>query len=149
MEWFYFIVIAIAIIILILLLAYIGISMSTNPKGISTEFPPVKNSCPDLWRADPATDNTCIIPVNSDNSYDTTRNVGTAVIGTNTDFSDADTNTHGFSAYTEGTEGSPAGINFNDPGWAGEGKTTDCAKKDWANTNQISWDGISNYNTCK
>lgn len=141
MEWFYFIVIAIAIIILILLLAYIGISMSTNPKGISTEFPPVKNSCPDLWRADPATDNTCIIPVNSDNSYDTTRNVGT-----NTDFSHEDNKTHGFIPYTS-TEA--AAINFNDPGWAGEGKTTDCAKKEWANTNGISWDGISNYNTCK
>jgi hypothetical protein len=141
MEWFYFIVIAIAIIILILLLAYIGISMSTNPKGISTEFPPIKNSCPDLWTADPDTDNKCIIPVKPDNTYDTTRNVGTA-----TDFSHADTNTHGFSAYTEGY---PAAINFNDPGWAGEGKTTDCTKKDWANANQISWDGISNYNTCK
>jgi hypothetical protein len=147
MEWFYFIVIAIAIIILILLLAYIGISMGTNSTGISTQFPPIKNSCPDLWKADPDADNTCIIPVNNDNTeYDTTRNVGTAIMGDATkDFSHADTKTHGFIPYTS-TEA--AAINFNDAGWAGEGKTTDCAKKEWANTNQISWDGISNFNQC-
>ena len=147
MEWFYFIVIAIAIIILILLLAYIGISMGTNSKGISTQFPPIKNSCPDLWKADPDAANTCIIPVNNNNTeYDTTRNVGTAIMGDATkDFSHADTKTHGFIPYTS-TEA--AAINFNDAGWAGEGKTTDCAKKEWANTNQVSWDGISNFNQC-
>jgi hypothetical protein len=34
-------------------------------------------------------------------------------------------------------------IDFNNNEWSGL-----CDKKTWANTNNIVWDGVSNYNNC-
>jgi hypothetical protein len=39
-------------------------------------------------------------------------------------------------------------INLNDSTWGSAGLTKTCALKKWANTNNISWDGISNFNAC-
>ena len=54
MEWFYFITIAIAIILLIVVLTFIGTSMVGNKKGSNPDevFPPIKNTCPDLWSSE-------------------------------------------------------------------------------------------------
>jgi len=38
-------------------------------------------------------------------------------------------------------------IDFNDKGWMMKG-TEICSKKQWANTNGIVWDGVTNYNDC-
>ena len=46
----------------------------------------------------------------------------------------------------------PAAIDFNDTSWqaAGDyvGLSDTCAKRKWANNNNILWDGIGNYNSC-
>ena len=143
MEGFYFIVIVIAIIMLILLLAYIGTRMTGARAGTDTMFPPVKNTCPDLWTADP--DGNCIIPANAAGTLDENKNIG--------DLNDynpdtcVDNNTC-INGYSPMTGASPANINFNDISWDSMGMNSDCAKSSWANTHGIHWDGISNYNQC-
>jgi hypothetical protein len=158
MEGFYFIVIVIAIIMLILLLAYIGTRMTGSGKGSGTMFPPVKNTCPDLWTAD--SNGNCIIPVNagvgaigSTGPFDVNKNIGTlnkletdgTIIYDPATCAVAGTCING---YSEAIAGTPANIDFNDTTWEAEGKSSDCAKSSWANTHGIHWDGISNYNQC-
>ena len=138
MEWFYFIVIAVAVILLIIMLTYIGTRMVSNQKtgNTSSVFPPVKNNCPDLWKSNMIGNTvTCKIPASTgsnvgdlytnDKGDEVNFNIGT-VLGTGPDkavaFSIDNANTMGMSG--------------------------DCAKKKWANTHGILWDGISNYNQC-
>ena len=138
MEWFYFIVIAVAVILLIIMLTYIGTRMVSNQKtgNTSSVFPPVKNNCPDLWKSTMVGNTvTCKIPASTgsnvgdlytnDKGDEVNFNIGT-VLGTGPDkavaFSIDNANTMGMSG--------------------------DCAKKKWANTHGILWDGISNYNQC-
>lgn len=138
MEWFYFIVIAVAVILLIIMLTYIGTRMVSNQKtgNTSSVFPPVKNNCPDLWKSNMIGNTvTCKIPASTgsnvgdlytnDKGDEVNFNIGT-VLGTGPDKSVA------FSI-----------DNANTMGMSG-----DCAKKKWANTHGILWDGISNYNQC-
>ena len=138
MEWFYFVVIAVAVILLIIMLTYIGTRMVSNQKtgNTSSVFPPVKNNCPDLWKSNMIGNTvTCKIPASTgsnvgdlytnDKGDEVNFNIGT-VLGTGPDkavaFSIDNANTMGMSG--------------------------DCAKKKWANTHGILWDGISNYNQC-
>ena len=138
MEWFYFIVIVVAVILLIIMLTYIGTRMVSNKKTGkgSSVFPPVKNNCPDLWKSTMVGNTvTCKIPASTESnvgdlytngkSDEVNFNIGT-ILGTGADkaiaFSSNDANTLGMSG--------------------------DCAKKKWANTHGILWDGISNYNQC-
>ena len=54
MEWFYLTVLSIAILLLIIMLTFIGTRIGKNEKSDNTSndvFPPVQNSCPDLWQA--------------------------------------------------------------------------------------------------
>ncbi len=138
MEWFYFAVIVVAIILLIIMLAYIGTRMvSDRRSGVSSSvFPPVKNTCPDLWEST-ISGNTvsCKIPAASAN------NVGDLYTNGKSDAANFDigmvsgsveNRTLTFSTNSENTSG----------------MTGDCAKKKWANMHGISWDGISNYNQC-
>ena len=39
-------------------------------------------------------------------------------------------------------------IDFNDPLWLSTGKTGVCAKKEWCDTYDIIWDGVTNYSKC-
>jgi hypothetical protein len=138
MEWFYFVVIVVAIILLIIMLAYIGTRMvSDSRSGVTTSvFPPVKNTCPDLWEST-MTGNmvSCKIPPSS------ASNVGNLYTNGESDAVNFDigtvlgsigNRTVTFSANTENTMGTSG----------------DCAKKKWANSHGILWDGISNYNQC-
>jgi hypothetical protein len=138
MEWFYFVVIVVAIILLIIMLAYIGTRMvSDSRSGVTTSvFPPVKNTCPDLWEST-MTGNmvSCKIPPSS------ASNVGDLYTNGKSDALNFDigtvlgsigNRTVTFSANTENTMGTSG----------------DCAKKKWANSHGILWDGISNYNQC-
>lgn len=74
MEPFYLIVLAVATVLLILILTYIGIKLRKSKKSIP--FPPVANTCPDYWIADPSG---CKIPTNNVNmgSYNGTDYVTT------------------------------------------------------------------------
>jgi hypothetical protein len=124
MELFHFIVISIAAIILIVLLAYIGILMASNKSALV--YPPISNSCPDKWKVD--ADGNCIIPQNGNNLGSYSASIANT------------TNTPGL------ISGSNL-INPNDPAWSA-GKGSICTKKGWANSYNIQWDGVTNYNSC-
>jgi hypothetical protein len=121
---FMIIVIGIASFILIVSLTYIGIILSRTSL---TEFPPVANTCPDGWGIDAS--GNCIIPPS------TSSNLGS--------FNPSDTNSIPASSLND----SKTTFNPNDNGWARNGSSI-CGKKTWANSYNIHWDGISNYNSC-
>jgi hypothetical protein len=144
MEMFYKIVIIVAVILLILILTYIGILLAE--KKLTGEnlvgFPPVKSSCPDNWEAKVDANNKvfCVVPSSQK------KNVGTILDESIVD--NTKMNYEMTSGYDSTTFSGSNVINFDDSLWAGSGKSADCAKKDWANTYDILWDGISNYTNC-
>jgi hypothetical protein len=123
MESFYIIVIIIASIFLVLLLGYIGVSLAKPGTSITT-YPPINNTCPDLWVVDK--NQNCVIPTNGNNLGTFSASVASSL------------NTPGLVGTT---------INPNDPAWS-TGSSAVCSKKLWANTYNIQWDGITNYNSC-
>jgi hypothetical protein len=138
MDKYYVIVLSIAIILLILLLTYIGILMTNSVANDKANlFPPIANTCPDYWSISVTDSSACVIPNFG------ARNVGIAYDST------GKLNTSVSSAKGYGVENSSQyKINFNDVNWASAGKVAICAQKDWANKNNILWDGVSNYNGC-
>ena len=138
LKVFYKIVIIVAIVLLILILTYVGILLAE--KKLTGEnlvgFPPVKSSCPDNWESKvDANDNVfCVVPTANN------KNVGSLL--------EAASLTANSNIYETTTFPGTNVINFSDSLWAGSGKTADCAKKDWANTYDVLWDGISNYTKC-
>jgi hypothetical protein len=142
MELFYIIVTVIAIVFLILILTVIGILMRYQNK--STVFPPVANDCPDFWTI--ASDGTkCKIPGNNQ------KNVGSLYNPNNSIKIKSETSSV-FPIYTPGTNGtlnfSPNIIDFKNETWSSQGKTAVCAQKQWADNWGITWDGVTNYNSC-
>ena len=118
METFYIIVLSVAVGLLILLLTYIGIKMTYYRTSGVNAFPPISSSCPDNWTSSDSIGN-CIAS-------------GNVVINKqNTPI--------GFISNKQ--------VNFQDSGWS-VGGTKQCNLRKWSNTNNISWDGISNYNGC-
>ena len=126
MEMFYMIVLTIATIVLIILLASIGLLMNKGKK--STVFPPTSNQCPDNWALG-ADGVSCVVPK--------TGNVGSGAIAASA------TN-----APYAVSIGGQIMFNPNNPSWSATGSSAICAKKNWANNNNISWDGVDNYNSC-
>jgi len=130
METFYIIVISVAIICLILTLTVIGIILSSQKTDVV--FPPTKNTCPDYWTSE-------------DNGGDTTQNLCIPSSLNVGNYGSAENLTGNLNGYLEGSA-----VNFGDADWATNYQTTsECALKSWANKNNISWDGVSNYNGCK
>jgi hypothetical protein len=125
MDLFKVIVVVIALILLIVILTLIGILINTS-NHIGSVYPPIINQCPDGWMTDGS--NNCIIP--KSNNLGTLKNYS-SVPGYSLN------DTTGFEE-----------INFSDPGWSGNGMTSQCNKRLWSNTNGIVWDTISNYNQC-
>ena len=126
MDTFYLIVLSIAVVLLIIILTIVGLMMRSNAQ--TEVFPPILNTCPDLWSIDGS--GNCTI-VND-------KNRGSYMV----------TNTYGANDAPGHVQGSNT-INFEDPKWSGfKGKTAICAKRDWANTYGITWDGVANYNSC-
>ena len=134
MEFFYMIVLAIAVLFLIIMLTYIGILMRYTDTKVA--FPPIENDCPDYWVL--ASDGkSCTIP-----TYDQ-KNAGTLYSNDN-DVNDIDITTK-----TPGYDSGNNKIDFTNNDWGGSnGLTSTCAKKEWANNWKITWDGITNTNTC-
>jgi hypothetical protein len=141
MEFFYMIVLAIAILFLIIMLTYIGILMRYTDTKVA--FPPIENDCPDYWVL--ASDGkSCTIPLYTE------KNAGTLYTSdsdsTSIDIKDAK---YSFPTYTPGHDSTNNRIDFTNNAWAGsKGLTSTCAKKYWANNWKITWDGITNTNTC-
>ena len=135
MEWFYFVVIVVAIILLIIMLAYIGTRMVSDSRSGSgaSVFPPVKNTCPDLWESTMSGNMvSCKIPASS------ASNVGDLYTNGQSDAVNYDIGTVSGSLANRSVTFSSNTMDT----------TGDCAKKKWANTHGILWDGISNYNQC-
>jgi len=131
MESFYIIVITIAIICLILTLTVIGIILTSQTTAVT--FPPTQNTCPDYWTVGTDMTGNVICNVNP-------MNVGIYACTTASGGYKIDPSPPG---YTSGK------FDFSDPGWATTYTTTNqCALHKWTNQNNISWDGVSNYNGC-
>lgn len=119
---FYTIVTIVALVILIILLTLFGVyfrQISEKP------FPETQSLCPKNWNID--NNGNCIKPPSGSVNYLTT----------------IPTNTPGY--LTGGN-----GFNTNDPKWENYlgAKNAICGKQRWTNANQLSWDGVSNYNSC-
>ena len=160
MELFYMITAGIAIVLLILILTYFGLTMVKNEASV---FPPSKNYCPDGWGLGTGGDASfCAIPdLNSDPSHPGSSLVGQSVplnynVGS---LYSIDATTSKITGYngnvlttknTPGYDSTQQAINFNDAGWGSllQGQSSICALKNWANTNGIMWDGVSNYTGC-
>jgi hypothetical protein len=128
MDTFYLIILSIAVIFLILFLTVTGIMMRKQRKD--EIFPAIPNTCPDGWTNDAS--NNCIVPTPLPPPL--TDSILASTIGT-TSKTTANIKTYA--------------INFNDPKWNGlSGKSAICAKRSWANKNNVVWDGVSNYNSC-
>ena len=149
-----------ALILLILLLTIIGVSLTRFQSMDS--FPPTQNACPDYWDVS-SNPLYCGVPLNlgsknfghikiKNNAVDTTetQNVGMCTASnknfgcrsgqTYLDLKDKSTSDDTFQ-YVK--------LNNNDSwGTLYPGITERCAKKSWANTMNITWDGVSNYNGC-
>ena len=125
MEIFYLIVLVIATAILILILTFVGLIMQRGKKNLV--YPPMANTCPDNWTV--LADGSCNIPTTTSSNS----NLGNNPI-----------------TWPSGFTPPPVG-NFdpNDSKWTTSGKTAVCAQNAWANQNNILWDGVSNYNSCK
>jgi hypothetical protein len=136
MEWFYFITIAIAIILLIIVLIFIGSRMVGNKKGgnTDTEYPPITNTCPDLWESYMDDNNKvwCKVPAFGTSNIGSMRASRTADIVQNT-------------TYPKVKNDSTGAIQLAD---MMDSEIPMCSKKGWANMNNIAWDGVSNYNQC-
>lgn len=93
--------------------------------GINIIYPPVSNVCPDYWSN---SNNLCLIPDNINTGF--LNDISLSSI--------------------PGYDSLHNGINFRDPLWSSTATTSFCAKKKWANMNNIYWDGITNidFNNC-
>jgi hypothetical protein len=126
MDIFYVIVPSIAIILLILMLTYIGIKMTHNKVATaSNAYPPQKSSCPDYWQVN-QTNGYCMVPGNGKKNKGTLTNY----------------------AGVKGYDGATNSVNFTNAAWATSGGSITCGIKSWCDTNNIAWDGVSNYNAC-
>ena len=140
MEWFYFITIAIAIILLIVVLTFIGSRMVGNKKGGNTDavYPPITNTCPDLWESYTDDDNKiwCKVPAFG------TSNIGSMRASADASIVQSD-NYPKIEKEDKNSSGTPTD-------WANmlDSEIPICSKKGWANMNNIAWDGVSNYNQC-
>jgi hypothetical protein len=132
MESFYLIVVSIALITLVIFLTLVGLLMRNIDS--STPFPPTVNMCPDYWRVN--ADGSCSMPIQSSfNDVSSVLNTGkNKTLLSNPNVAPYSKNGSSFST--------------KDPLWTSNGETVECAQKNWASTNNILWDGISNYNMC-
>ena len=127
MEQFYIITITVAVVLLILILTYIGVYVMGGSD--KRPYPPGSLQCPDYWEKSGAD---CVIP-------------------------DKDTTNAGTRDNSGDLENTPSGVPYiannvlsgDDAHWqTSDGLSAKCAKKLWANNNNVVWDGISNYNSC-
>jgi len=135
MEFFHIAVLAIAIVMLILILIFIGILLSMGNENVA--WPPSYGECPDYWIFDEE-QKKCLIPKYESNSV----NIGNMYNKESKTLNDDILNTPGYSYDVSGGIVTQY-IDFSSSEWKGI-----CDKKKWANTYNIVWDGISNYNNC-
>lgn len=168
MDRFYFIVLTVATISLILFLTYIGILMKYYSKS-DLAYPSIANTCPDYWTLD--TDATtgetkCKVPDDGKPNRGTASYDCQSYINRYPDLKNAVETAHGSSDCSVPEVASWADRHWNSngknegrsPTVSGTNEVTEvipygedsiiCDLKNWANTNSIVWDGVSNYNKC-
>ena len=139
MDTFQITILVVAAILLIAIFTTVGIL--TKYSTADKVFPPMANTCPDYWTVDAS--GNCVLPPNS-----SSLNAGKIYGSSDSTLLSSDKDESG-KIYTPGYMSGDGKINFNDPLWSTIGKSPICAKKSWANTNTIAWDGVSNYNSCE
>ena len=122
MDIFYIIVLSVAIMLLILILTYIGIKMVYNRNSAGNTFPPSYSPCPDYWETD--SNGYCVVP----GAQSINRGSGPYSSSTTPGFNNGS-------------------VDFTVAGWTNNGSSI-CSKRTWANSNNVVWDGITNYNGC-
>lgn len=151
-----------ALVLLIIILIVVGVTMSQLRS--QDPFPPIMNACPDYWdvSSNPAY---CGVPVDTNMN-----NIGyiatTQGVGVNKESKEnigmCTGNPSNFGCKNDGTylnldpAPSTAKPNFqyvqlsDNKSWSTlyPGKSERCAQRSWAQTMNISWDGVSNYNGC-
>tara|TARA_B100000927_G_C16282706_1_gene396200 strand:- start:174 stop:581 length:408 start_codon:yes stop_codon:yes gene_type:complete len=135
METFYLTVLIVATIVLIIILIFIGILLSKGDTNLA--YPPSYGICPDYWKYDEE-QKKCIIPEYKPDSI----NLGNMYNETTKSLNDNILNTPGYS-YDVSNGLLTQYIDFSNNAWNGI-----CDIKKWTNTNNIVWDGVSNYNNC-
>jgi len=118
---FYTIIIIVALVLLIISLTLFGVyyrTFSVKP------FPETQDFCPKLWTVDSS--GNCIKP-STDISYNKLNSIPIDTPGKLSN-----------------------GFNPNDSGWGLYSGATNsiCGKKKWSDKNNITWNGVSNYNSC-
>lgn len=134
METFYIVVLTVAIGLLILILTYIGVYVLGKPND--KPYPPVKNQCPDYWEIDESTQK-CKVP---DDSHKNAGNIYDSSNSNNIQLLLTVDNTPGIT--------SDGAIDFEASDWNTDSSTARCYQKKWANSYNIIWDTVSNYNSC-
>jgi len=153
MDSFYTIVIIVAVILFIIVLSYVGIMIADKKLSGESQvvFPPIKNTCPDNWDTKIQEDDNgvekvyCVVPGQD------MKNVGSILNNNTTDTSKTNAEaTPGYNNSIFEKNNEPLGvIDFDSQLWSAMGQTPDCAKKTWADTYDVLWDGISNYTKCE
>lgn len=123
---YYTIVLVIAVILLIVALVFVGYMLNT--RGRNTTFPEYQSVCPDFWTLDGSG---CRPPPGGRNTPSPDKFAGTPP-----------------SIQHDGVQVNTAtkkvvSLNTSSEFWANL-----CSKSDWAKTNGIFWDGVSNTNQC-
>jgi hypothetical protein len=126
MDSFYLIVACIAIILLILLLTVIGIMMSNQNK--LDAYPPYHSQCPDYWGVN--SNGTCSTMPDSSG-------LNTLPNGYNQDDAKEKARLKKIKVTASGST-----LLFDFSG------NKLCDNKEWANSRNIEWDGVSNSATC-
>lgn len=172
MNSFQTITLVIAVVLLILILTYLGVKMSSYGKNKNIiEFPVRHNICPDRWGFDGTE---CNAPASDGPNYKMLSRSefpkgSTLTCNDPSITTGFDANCIGnYSPYTWAAGSCSNNIidnqadcetviprvvdysSFNplSEDWTSQGKSAICAKKEWANTSGILWDGVSNYTKC-
>ena len=150
-----------ALVLLILILAAIGVAM-TQMNSI-VPFPSTQNTCPDHWDVSGSDPNFCGIKVTTGRNNGRISIIGDKIDKTNpvnigmctvpnkfgctssdpTRLANSDsTSIPGKFHYVK--------LNDNAAGWSAlyPGISERCAKKRWASTLDVTWDGVTNFNGC-
>lgn len=128
MDSFYTIILIVAAITLIIFLTVFGLLIQKTPTNAI--YPPSSLTCPDYWSLTSDSDGTEICKPHP--SLNTGKDISTD-------------NTPGLQVSGENT----GSINFTDASWSSKFMSnTKCAHHKWSLLHDITWDGVSNYNSC-
>lgn len=134
MEYFFVVVLTVASVLLLGSLTFIAVYVSKYGDE-NKVFPPVRKQCPDGWTPEGSY---CVQPKNGNEmTYSNSR-----LPATNERY------TFGLKSNVKTADGTRPGVDFSNSGWETGTHSKVCRLKNWANSQQITWDGVSNYTGC-